>query len=187
MSIRRLAMTVLLMCLAALASVTASGRVGLYGIIEKVVFEPNEQAPQRLQLWGVFAYADGAESNPNGASAASRGYLYFKLPDPPDSTVTAVKREWMDLKAVAGTGQAIAFGTWAYNGQFDALNPATRTEAILEMYPGRRVQTDLRVRLATERPASPATYQTNVGIVKPAGRGSHAAIVEKLTARLRTP
>ena len=54
----------------------ASGPVGLYGIIDKVVFEPNESAPERLQVWGAFAYADIQESgNGLGISAAKRGYL----------------------------------------------------------------------------------------------------------------
>ena len=42
------------------APLKASGPLGIYGIVEKVVFEPNEQAPERIQLWGAFAYVDGA-------------------------------------------------------------------------------------------------------------------------------
>jgi len=36
------------------ADLFASGRIGFYGIVEKVVFEPNETAPERIQIWGAF-------------------------------------------------------------------------------------------------------------------------------------
>ena len=32
----------------------ASDRLGIYAIVEKVVFEPSESAPQRIQIWGAF-------------------------------------------------------------------------------------------------------------------------------------
>ena len=53
-------------------SLSASGPVGIYGIIDKVVFEPNEQNAERLQVWGVFAYVDGGASTggTNGTSTA---------------------------------------------------------------------------------------------------------------------
>ena len=41
-------------------------------------------------------------------------------------------------------------------------------------------QTDLRVRPASEAPASPALYQTNAGIVKLREGGSHREIVKQL-------
>src|SRR5688572_7520325 len=89
----------------------ASGRVALYGLIDRVVFEPSEQAPERVQVWGTFAYG---EINPASRAAgmpasAQRGFLYFSAP-----ADAAIKRatlaEWRDLNAVAKTGQAVAFG-----------------------------------------------------------------------------
>jgi hypothetical protein len=177
----------------------ASGPVGIYGIVEKVVFEPNEQAPERIQVWGAFAYADGALA-PRGAgdralsvSQARRGYLYFKLPAvipgfTEQSQVEAAKREWADLKAVAGTGQAIAFGSWGYIGGFAGLDPATGSNNaphLLERAPRGGQTTDMHVRPASEAPASPATYQTNAGIVKLSADGSHAAIVKQLRETLK--
>jgi hypothetical protein len=108
---------------------SASGPIGIYGIVEKIVFEPNEQAPVRIQVWGVFARVDG---NTNYAvSPAGRGYLYLTLPAPP-AQVESAKREWADLKAISGTGQAVGFGSALDSG--------------------------LRVRPASEAPASPTTY-----------------------------
>jgi hypothetical protein len=158
---------------------TASGPLGIYGIVEKVVLEPDEKAPERIQLWGAFAYVDGVVGQGLTVSAAQRGYLYFRLDR---SQVEAIKNEWADLKAVAGTGQAIGFGRWGYIGGFGGLRPDMRSNMppyILERAPG-NPQTDLRVRPASEAPVSPALYQTNTGIVRLPETGSHAAIVKQL-------
>jgi hypothetical protein len=172
----------------------ASGPVGIYGIVEKVVFEPNEQAAERIQVWGAFAYADGAGGHALSISPAKRGYLYFKLPtviagSTKPSQVETVRREWADLKAVAGTGQAIAFGSWGYIGDFAGLDPGTRSNHhppyLLERAPRGGEATDMRVRPASEAPASPAAYQTNAGIVKLGADGSHAAVVKQLQEALK--
>jgi hypothetical protein len=61
--------------------VSASGPLGIYGIVERVVFEPDARAPQRIQVWGAFAYSEVATP---ALSSVQRGYLYFRLPDGPD-------------------------------------------------------------------------------------------------------
>jgi hypothetical protein len=167
----------------------ASGPLGVYGIVEKVVMEPSEQTPERIQVWGAFAYVDGGLDRALNVSSAKRGFLYFKLPpSAPASEVALVKREWSDLKAVAGTGQAIGFGSWSYIGAFGSLQPETRSSKppyVLERGPSGNTQTDLRVRPATETPSSPAIYQTNVGVIKLSEQGSHAATVRKLKDTLK--
>ena len=40
----------------------ASGPVGIYAMVDKVVFEPNDTAPERIQIWGAFALVDGGVS-----------------------------------------------------------------------------------------------------------------------------
>ncbi len=170
--------------LAGVAHLTASGPLGVYGIVEKVVFEPSEAAPERIQVWGAFAYVEGPGGQGLAVSPAKRGYMYFRM-DPAKTDI--IKKEWADLKAVAGTGQAIGFGLWFYIGGFGALQPDTRTNMppyILESGP-RNPQTDLRVRPASETPASPAQYQTNAGIVKLTETGGHAAIVAQLKDALK--
>src|SRR5207247_4045610 len=149
----------------------ASGPVGIYAMVDKVVFEPNDTAPERIQIWGAFALVDGGVSRVQGALPAQRGYLYFRLPTSLESrseaTPQTIKKEWMDLKAVAGAGQAIGFGNWAYIGPFSSL----------QFYPQWGGSgTDLRVRQESERPASPSIYSTNAGIVK-LDQGNHAAII----------
>jgi hypothetical protein len=82
-----------------------SDPVGIYAVIEKVVFEPNENAPQRIQVWGAFAISDARPGD--NYQKPQKGYLYFKLP--PGREASALK-EWADLKTVSGSGQAIGFG-----------------------------------------------------------------------------
>jgi hypothetical protein len=91
--------------LAAGVVVHASDPVGVYARIDKVVMEPDERAPQRIQVWGVFAIAD--PRNGNDYLPARRGYLHFSAPADP----TLALREWSDLKSVAGTSQIVAFGS----------------------------------------------------------------------------
>jgi hypothetical protein len=156
----------------------ASGLVGIFGVIERVVFEPSEAAPERVQLWGAFAYADGGITRADWSSA-TRGYLYFALPAGTPSEVEMAKREWKDLQSVAGTPQAVGFGRWAYVGWFDGTPN-------LRVYPvagGSSV--DLRVRPASEAPVKPAPYHTNVGVVRIAAEGSYAQLVAQLRAALK--
>jgi hypothetical protein len=170
-----------------------SGPVGIYGIVERVVFEPNERAPERVQLWGAFAYVDGGVAGNRAVSAAKRGFLYFKLPANVPATanqggVDAVKKEWTDLKALAGTGQAIGFGSWFYIGGFSGLEPDRRSETppyILENAPRGGSTTDMRVRSESETPRDPASYQTNAGIVKLSEQGIHATVVKQLRDALK--
>ena len=170
----------------AAADLIASGPVGFYGIIEKVVFEPSEKAPERIQIWGAFAVVDGGPARPGATSKPLRGYLYFKLPDGSDRA--AARTEWMDLKSVAGTGQAIGFGNWGFVGSvqdFGARSSSSGIPYFLELYPGGGRQTDVRVRRDYDASASPAVYSTNTGIVKLTNQGSHADIVKQLREALK--
>jgi hypothetical protein len=167
---------------------SASGPIGIFGLIEKVVFEPNEPGAERVQVWGSFAYVEGGTGRATAASVARGGYLYFRLdPQATPAQRDTVRTEWADLKAVAGTSQVVGFGNWGYIGGFGGLDPSVRSTTppyILEMYPGRGEMTDLRVRPASESPASPAVYQTNAGVVKISDQGNHAAVVKALKAAL---
>jgi hypothetical protein len=173
----------------AAAAPARSGPLGVYGIVERVVFEPNEQAPERVQVWGAFAYAEIGSGNGLTVSPAARGYMYFRLPKPDDAaSVRVIRTEWADLKAVAGTGQAVGFGKWYYIGAFSGLQPTHRTESppyVLETTPRGGTVTDLRVRPAAERAVTATAYETNTGVVKLAESGSHAAIVRQLKDALR--
>lgn len=99
---------------------TASGPAALYAIVQKVVLEPNETAPERIQVWGVFSIWDSAV---RGYSEPARGYMYFKLPGPADvqwrgggnqPSAPIARAEWADLKRVAGPTSGVAFGEQGY-------------------------------------------------------------------------
>src|SRR5207302_9593881 len=78
----------------------ASDPVGIYALIDKVEIEPSEGQAERIRLHGVFALAQGK----SGAEYAppKRGFLYFSLPkEKPDK----VRKEWADLKKLAGSGE----------------------------------------------------------------------------------
>jgi len=83
----------------------ASDPVGIYALVDKVVLEPNETNPERIQVWGAFAIAEGYGYTYKNAE---RGYLYYKVNS---EKPTACRNEWTDLKAIAGTGQIVAFGS----------------------------------------------------------------------------
>jgi hypothetical protein len=86
----------------------ASGPIAVYALVDKVDFEPNGDKPERIRVWGVFLTA--AERS-DVYSGPQRGYLYFSLPARGSELA---RREWADLKAVAGTRQVVGFGSsWA--------------------------------------------------------------------------
>jgi hypothetical protein len=90
------------------AMMKASGPIAVYGLVDKVTFEPGADKPERIRISGVFITA----TNNSGAySTPQRGYLYFMLPR---GNEELARREWADLNSVAGTRQVVGFGTsWA--------------------------------------------------------------------------
>jgi hypothetical protein len=128
----------------AVAAATASDLIGVYALVDKVVLEPNDSAPERIQIWGTFMLADGKRGD--GLLAPQRGYMYFTLPSTPQATAnqqSAAKAEWNDLKKVAGTGKPVGFGS--------RYSPSESVG---------------RVRKPGEKPQSPDFYTLNVGVVQ---------------------
>ena len=141
MKIAKLTITALVgaMLMFTAATLTASDPVGIYAVVAKVVFEPSEAAPQRVQIWGAFAFADTTRGG-DLYTKPQVGYLYYSL-SAGNEAIT--RKEWADLKSVAGTGQGVAFG--------------------------RRYSAHGRVRPDSEKPASPESYlqdSSSFGVVK---------------------
>ena len=136
----------------------------LYAIVQKVVFEPNDKAPERIQIWGVFALADTVRGG-NSYTKPQHGYLYYSLPKGKESTAL---KEWADFNAVAGTGQGIAFGT-----RYAPLG---------------------KVRVDSEKPGSPDSYSdtlvNGIGVTKvnpaPGYQDNMTDIIAQLKAALKT-
>lgn len=83
----------------------ASDPAGIYCMVEKIVLEPNDTEPQRIQVWGVFMLADGQMGD--GYSVPQRGYMYFECPLRQDTTCQS---EWADFKRAAGKDEGLGFG-----------------------------------------------------------------------------
>lgn len=129
----------MLLGIVALVSVSAtmlpvSDPVGVYALIDRVVLEPTDQ-PRTIQIWGVFALTPGRPGN--DYQAAQRGYLFYSMNRRNERGTLA---EWADLKAVAGTGQPIGFGS--------------------------RYEEPGRVRRQSEAPGNPDPYPLGFGLVK---------------------
>ena len=146
------------------AAAVASGPMGVYALIDKVVLEPNDTAPDRAQIWGVFVIADRQQGTP--VFPAKRGYIYFQLAGDGVwregmSRSEVTRREWNDLKSAAGTGQAVGFGSsWIGAGTADPY----------------------RVRPASESPSAPNPYVLNAGVLKLHAGGSNDDILKELRA-----
>jgi hypothetical protein len=110
---------------------SASDPMGAYCLIEKVVLEPAD-CPVRAEIWGACAVA-----NRYGYQSPTRGYWHYSVVTGQED---ATRREWLDLKAVAGTDDAIGFGGRNRNmGRF---------------------------RPVAEAPKQPDAYPLNVGVVR---------------------
>jgi hypothetical protein len=92
-------------CAAGTARLDASDPIGLYAVIDKVVVEPAQGQPQRIQVWGVFSLADTRNNDDYGT--AEKGYLYYSCPAGQETTC---RNEWADLQSVAGKGVGVGFG-----------------------------------------------------------------------------
>lgn len=135
-------MRTLILFLAVIGLCPASDYVGVYARIDKVVFEPNATEPTAVQIWGVFSLADPSERN--SYSPPVRGYLYVKLAESKDAT----RREWSDMKQVAGTGEIVSFGSRV---NFNASGESRR-------------ELKVSVRKTGEEPANPDPYHLAVGV-----------------------
>ena len=143
----------------------ASDQLGIYAIVEKVVFEPSESAPQRIQIWGAFVVPVPMSSFQY--KPAERGYLYFKIA-PGKEEIT--RKEWADLKAVAGTGQGIAFAQyWVPNPNDPSGNPLHALE--------------VRVHKAGDS-VVPDVYPLGIGVVKMGNQDNQLRIVNQLKEAL---
>src|SRR5688500_6970269 len=82
----------------------ASDPIGIYALVDRVVMEPSEGMPERVQIHGVFTMAD---QKTRSYTEPVRGYFYYSLPVSEQETA---RTEWAGLQRLAGTGQVVGFG-----------------------------------------------------------------------------
>jgi hypothetical protein len=128
----------------AVAALNASDPIAVYARVDRVVLAPNPETPQTIQVFGVFSLA--TPENPNDYRAPARGYLYFKIA----GEEALARREWSDLKAVAGTQQIVGFGNRRQ------LQPRLRTEG--------------------QAPDAPDAYTTGMGLAKVRSNTDYAPV-----------
>lgn len=105
MNYRRFVSSVVLGCFA-LAPVlvpsvaSASFPVGVWGVVEKVTFEPDAMNPMRVRLDGVFIVANEVPDFPAypGYSVPEYGYMYYECAK---DQIKTCQMEWNDLAAAA--------------------------------------------------------------------------------------
>jgi hypothetical protein len=115
----------------------ASGPIGVYALVEKVAFEPSADKPDHIRITGVFITAE--EGSSDVYSAPQRGYLYLALPR---GNEQLARREWEDLKSIAGSRQVVGLGSvWSGRAR-------------------------VRVRKSDEEAKSPDDYPLGNGLVK---------------------
>ena len=154
-------LSILIMAFAVLhvpAAAAPSELVGIYTVVERVVLEPDDRNPQRIQLWGAFA-TNRTRANPQ------KGYMYFMLPN---SQRAAALKEWSDFKNLAGTGRVVSFGTSFFGS-------ANQSDADAHYYAALG-----RVRNASEKPQSPDVYPLNPGLSTISDSALSAALLKAL-------
>jgi hypothetical protein len=134
----------------------ASDPIGVYALVQKVVLEPSESEPLRVQVWGAFALSDG-KSRSDTYTAPEVGYVYYSCPAGQERVC---RNEWADLKSVAGKSIGVGFG-----GRYNATG---------------------RVRKASEQPASPDVYPIRMGVVRMGGVHEQSSVIAQLKAALPT-
>jgi hypothetical protein len=127
--------TLILLCglvLCSSAVLLASGPAGCYVIVDKIILEPNDSSPKRIQVWGLFSVADGKTGNAYLAPQA--GYMYFELHASQEKPTLA---EWSDLKKVAGTESVIAFAErYEWNGRLRKATDKVESPDVYPIYNG---------------------------------------------------
>jgi hypothetical protein len=101
---RKVSLLALAALLLAGATARASDPIGILARIDKVVLEPKEGTPERARLYGVFILQSDRGRQ---RTTPTRGYLYFGTVQGKEDQC---RREWADLKKIAGTDQPVAFG-----------------------------------------------------------------------------
>lgn len=123
--------------------VSGSDHTGIYAVIDDVTHTSADTPNETVRLRGIFSLATGR----NEYKPPVYGYMLFRLKKGQEEVC---RKEWADLKQVAGTGQVIAF-SGRYRG---------RTREYAELG---------RVYKLGEEPKpdeSPKEYSSNIGVRK---------------------
>jgi hypothetical protein len=102
-----LVVVALLLSLSTTSVIAKNGTIGIYAVIDEVTLEPTGPSPNFVRISGVFVVpvpmSSGEYMRPQ------RGYLYFQIPAGMEQST---RKDWNELKTVAGTGRAVGFAQY---------------------------------------------------------------------------
>ena len=126
-------------CITAGVRVRASDATAAYVVVSRLVFEPNTDAPERVQIWGAFAMAK--PNDRNDYLEPQRGYLYVQVPS---ANAAQARLEWRDLQGSAGKRQIIGFGSrYTLNARLRSADETPRAPDTYTLASGLyRIRTD---------------------------------------------
>jgi hypothetical protein len=81
----------------------AGGPPPICMVVDKVVLEPNEQAPTRIQIWGTFVLL----KNHSDYGEPVTGYLYYAAAPGKEAEC---RKEWANLRRLSTEKHVIGFG-----------------------------------------------------------------------------
>jgi hypothetical protein len=133
--------------------IAKNASIGIYAIVNQVRFEPDAGPPNSLRISGIFVVpvpmSSGNYRNPQ------KGYLYFRIAP---GTEQATRRDWSELKTLAGSGKVVEFGQyWVPNPDDPQGNPHHSLEvtvhgegdlATLDVYPLPRLEGVTEVKMS---------------------------------------
>ena len=86
-------------------TLNASDPVGVYAVVEKIVLEPSDAAPQRIQIWGAFCWP-----TPTIRTIMDRRNAATFITRARRGRTASAGTNGADLKTVAGKNTGIGFG-----------------------------------------------------------------------------
>jgi hypothetical protein len=113
------AVSALLLLLPPNSAVAKNAGIGIYAIVDQVTFEPDASSPNFVRISGVFVVPVPMSSG--SYRSPQIGFLYFRIATGREQ---ATRRDWSELKALAGSGKVVAFGQyWVPNPDDPQGNP----------------------------------------------------------------
>jgi hypothetical protein len=95
------------------ASAWAGGLPPVYVVVDKVVLEPNADAPERIRIEGSFVRFENGKEYIYGKPV--EGYVYLSLKPGKEKEC---REEWTKWQKAAGTGKVVGVGSSLVAGSF---------------------------------------------------------------------
>src|SRR5438132_11431713 len=94
----------LVIVLALTAKASGGGPPPVCMAVDKIVLEPNDVAPTRIQIWGTFIFLEDSRTM---YGDPVRGHLYYTAIPGKEKEC---RKQWADLRELAAADQIVAYG-----------------------------------------------------------------------------